>query len=345
MLESIPPEEEQHTQSLIELLSAKMLREKKSDGEVERDAHPKQHGLVQATFSILDDIPEQLKIGLFKKAKKHDAWMRFSNQNAPVLPDNDKDIRGLALKLFNVHGQKLLAGHEKDTTQDFITISTDAFVTKNVKEFDGLIKAMVKGKIWMLLFLMFHWRVVKNLLKANRRFVSPLDINYFSCTPYLLGDVAVKYQIKPSPNQTVLKPHSTKPFGFLKDIMQQQLSSHAYQFDFSIQVQSDAKQMPVEDPGVAWDQSISPFVKVATIEIPKQDFSSEAQHRYGIELAFNPWRCLKEHRPLGGINRARKKVYESISSFRHDKNGTKKVEPTSMVSFEKPNEEKQAINS
>jgi hypothetical protein len=43
---------------------------------------------------------------------------------------------------------------------------------------------------------------------------------------------------------------------------------------------------------------------------------------------MNPWHAVPEHRPLGGINRVRKVVYETISKLRHDLNGAPRSEPT-----------------
>jgi len=331
-LEQVPTNEHAATQSLIKLLTAKITREKSPNGEVLRDAHPKQHGLVKAKFIINKDLPAQYRIGIFSAPQTFDAWLRFSNQSAPIQADKDKDIRGLAVKLLNVPGKKLLTGHENDNNHDFITISTDAFITKDVAEFNALIKSIIKSKLSALWFFLFHWRVVKNLINANRQFVSPLAIQYFSCTPYLLGDTAVKYTIRPREASKNTLP-KTPTDSYLKDIMKQQLRTESVCFDFMIQLQSDPKAMPIEDPGVAWDQKKSPFYSVATIEIPKQEFDSPAQHQYGIEMSFNPWRCLKEHRPLGGINRARKFVYEAISKYRHHENGTQLTEPTAMVDF------------
>ena len=39
------------------------------------------------------------------------------------------------------------------------------------------------------------------------------------------------------------------------------------------------------------------------------------------------WHAIPEHRPLGGINRARKLVYRAISEFRHQMNHAPRVEP------------------
>ncbi len=50
-------------------------------------------------------------------------------------------------------------------------------------------------------------------------------------------------------------------------------------------------------------------------------------------LSWNPWNALPEHRPLGGINRARKLVYDDSSALRHKTTGTSPVIPTGRESF------------
>ena len=61
--------------------------------------------------------------------------------------------------------------------------------------------------------------------------------------------------------------------------------------------------MPIEDPTVEWK---SAWERVATIEIDAQDFDFPERWEWGNKLSFSPWHALDEHRPLGGINRARK---------------------------------------
>jgi hypothetical protein len=111
--------------------------------------------------------------------------------------------------------------------------------------------------------------------------------------------------------------------------MVRQLSSGDAYFDFAVQKQVDPYTMPIEDPGKEWSESESPFLKVATIRILKQEFDSEKQREFGENLSYSPWHALPEHRPLGGINRARKVVYAFISTFRHEYNHVPRTEPTS----------------
>ena len=63
------------------------------------------------------------------------------------------------------------------------------------------------------------------------------------------------------------------------------------------------------------------------LHIPAQQVDSAAQRAFGENLSFTPWHSLPEHRPLGGINRARKIVYAAISTFRHAQNGVPRQEP------------------
>ncbi|MDQ2733233.1 MAG: hypothetical protein M3Y56_16405 [Armatimonadota bacterium] len=107
--------------------------------------------------------------------------------------------------------------------------------------------------------------------------------------------------------------------------MIKQLGSSEGSFDFLVQVQGPG--MPIEDPTIRWDERKSPFQKVATICIPAQNFDTPVRRELSENLSFNPWHTLPDHRPLGGINRVRKQVYQSISELRHQLNDVPVSEP------------------
>src|SRR3954467_14625930 len=73
-----------------------------------RQVHTKMHGCVKATFTVLPDLSPELRVGVFKKAVTYPAWIRFSNANTHMKADKKKNIRGIAIKLMNVPGEKLL---------------------------------------------------------------------------------------------------------------------------------------------------------------------------------------------------------------------------------------------
>jgi hypothetical protein len=118
----------------------------------------------------------------------------------------------------------------------------------------------------------------------------------------------------------------------LRDALKQTLAKQSTTFDFLVQVRADPARMPIEDPSIAWRESDAPFRKVATLEIPAQQFDTPERREFGDNLSFNPWRCLPEHRPLGGISRARRQVYRALSGLRHDRNAVPHVEPDAQLS-------------
>lgn len=329
--EIIPAHEIEDTRDLAARLQAKIIRDNPT-GIMRRDAHPKMHGLVKAEFTIEPDLPSELQVGIFKEARTYQAWIRFSNQDGTIQPDTSRDIRGMAIKLMGVAGDKLLEAERDAQTQDFIVITTNVFVTKDVAEFDGLIKAMT-GSTWAKIsYFATHWRVIWNLIKSLKKFANPLQTRYWSTTPYLFGETAVKYSAIPrviNSNELPDEIPANPGPDYLREAMVRQLSQREAIFDFTVQLQVDANSMPIEDPGHEWKESESPFRKVATIRIPQQEFDNEAQRTFGENLSFTPWHSLPAHRPLGGINRARKIVYDAISTFRHERNNVVRREPIS----------------
>jgi hypothetical protein len=183
-----------------------------------------------------------------------------------------------------------------------------------------------------MIHLLTHPRLLWLFLKARRRCASPFDIPYGSTSPYLLGARAVKYAVRPEAPTGAAIPENPSD-NFLREAMVRQLSHSEVRLSFLIQFQTDAVKMPIEDPRVAWSEDLSPFVKVATIVIPVQEFDTPAQQEYGDNLSFNPWHSLPEHRPLGGINLGRKIIYETMSKFRHERNRAPRAEPSGWVSF------------
>ena len=327
--ECLAPGEEEATASIIALLKRRLEREY-ATGRTLRDAHPKQHGLVKADFVVEPGLPSELCVGVFSKPRSFPAWIRFSNMNDPPQPDIHKDSRGMAIKLMGVEGAKLLESEKHALTQDFVLMSTQFFVTRGAIEFARLVEALEGGFPRLMLHFALNPRLLSLFLKARQRCASPLEISYGSTTPYLFGERAVKYAVRPAqPPTATIPPHPSD--DFLREAMVRHLSQREALLDFLIQFQTDARKMPIEDPRVVWSEPLSPFIKVATIRIPVQEFDNPRQHEYGDNLSFTPWHSLPEHRPLGGVNRARKTIYEEMSKFRHLRNQSDRHEPANWA--------------
>jgi hypothetical protein len=313
------PGEQQHIDSLIRLLREKMERDY-AGARVLRDAHPKLHGCVHAEFRVRADLESELAVGIFEPGRVYPALVRFSNQNATVSSDTGRDIRGAAIKLFGIEPPVLEQDDPGEATQDFILITVDRFVTADVAEFDGLVRALVAGLDRKVLYFLRHPRVLRNVLASLRHHDNPLGARYFSVVPYRLGARAVKYSLIP---RTPAVAPEKRGHDHLRRAMADQLRRGDAVFEFTVQCQTDPRHMPIEDAGVTWSERRAPFRAVASLHIPQQQFDTGDMRSLAENLAFNPWHCRPEHTPIGGINRARRQVYRALADFRRERNGVR----------------------
>jgi hypothetical protein len=309
-------DEESWIRCIIDRLRTQMEHEY-TDTRMLRDAHPKQHGCVRAEFTIEPDLPPELAVGLFRKPNTFSAWIRFSNSAPRIRPDDMIDIRGMAIQLTDVEGNE-------SQTQDFLLLSSPIFLTRDVKQFDGFVKAANGGLLPALLYFLTplpsRIALIFRIWKTAKSCDSLLSTRFWSTTPYAFGDRAMKYSVTPRTPEPTTTGDSEDP-NFLRSRLAADLVSGEAMFDFSVQFQTDPQSMPIEDPTVEWDESDSAFRKVATLRIPAQNFDTTERDEFGDNLTFNPWHCLPEHRPLGGINRGRKEIYPALARFRLQRNG------------------------
>lgn len=308
-----------------------------------RDVHPKAHGCVRAEFIIGEDVPPALRHGIFQTPRAFNAWIRFSAGRPTMHTDQELDTHGMAIKLMGVEGIKILNGDTAEKrTQDFVMASAPAFFIRNLEEYLSFEEAdfhFLPEGLRQRINVAIHFALRAEIAELmalqqaqNLHVTNPLQIQYWSQTPYKLGVRAIKFSVKP-----VLSQHDYKPETLGNDYLQEAMTSHLQSediwFDFLIQEQTDSKAMPVEDAVVVWDEKLSPFQKVAAIRIPKQTFASREQFRFAEHLSFTPWHSLPDHRPLGSINRGRRAIYEAIAYARNAMNAVVYHEPTGEEVF------------
>ena len=330
--ESVPAGEEAAIDQIVAIHRDVQEKSDRKLNPVPRGQHPKQHGCVRAEFIVEPDLPEMLRHGVFRESRTYSALIRFSNGRQR--DDSKPDVHGMAIKLLGVEGEKVLESEKDAQTQDFLLIDHPVFFIRNVagyvpfmKDFRSIITGGILSKICTgLKFLLSPYQQFRILRAAgSKRPDSPLGIQYWSTTPIKLGPLAVKFSARPEMAIADLPDSNSK--DKLREAMSAHLQQREARFDFMVQLQTDPVSMPVEDPTVAWDEKVAPYRKVATIRIPIQSFESKEQMEFGENLSFTPWHALTEHRPLGGINRTRKKVYQEISQRRHELNGVPMQEP------------------
>lgn len=303
-------------------------------GKTKRDAHPKCLGLLKANFKILEGIPNDFNIGVFKPGHVYKSFIRVSNSSGKIQSDAEKDFRGFAIKLLDVNGERF--NTFESNTQDFVLMSQPTMPLGTVKLFRDAVYYNIKLNGFILalkLILTGKFKILKTIKKGKINHTSPLDIPYWSTTPYTYGDKKVKYKIIPT---STIK--STLPKKLTNDYltmnMDKHLKEHKANFDFFVQCFKDETTTPIENAGVEWKEIDSPFIKLAEIEIPTQKIYTGKRFQVAEQLSFSPANTLKAHQPIGGLNRARIKIYEAISKFRHQRNNKQICEPT-LDYFEK----------
>jgi hypothetical protein len=300
---------------------------------VRRGQHPKHHGCVHADFLVAPDLPQDLKHGVFREGRTFPALIRFSNGRS--WDDRQGDIHGMAIKLLGVEGEKVLESEKDAQTQDFVLADHPTFFIPDLASYVSFSEKVLDarnsllGRIGFVIRLLLSWDAPWKPLRTalGKKPDSPLRVPYWSQTPYRLDRMAVKYTARPDLS-LVPPPPPSHSKDRLREAMSAQLSNQEARFDFFVQLQTDPVAMPVEDPTVAWDEATSPARKVATIQIPRQDFDTPAAMAFCEHLSFTPWHSTPSHRPLGAINRARRVVYEALSKRRHELNQVPRREPS-----------------
>lgn len=324
--EKIGPTEIADAAALSDNLKSE-IRKQYVRGLARRDAHPKAHGCVTAQFEVRQDLPADLQAGLFQPGASYDAVIRFSNGSPNAAgDDHNGDTRGMATKLYGVSGDKFFDDPAAPDAQDFIQISSPYFFVNNSHGYTEFFERVNSGKtkrLFKIPFILGMQGTINAAKMLSQKINNPLDVTYYSVTPYQLGvgdaRKAVKYSAIPCSPPAAGTPGPGP--NFLRHAMQERLNTTEACFDFRIQVRPNDS-FQVEDVITEWDQDVAPFVKAAKITIPEQTFNTPAQNAACEAMTYNPWHAIAAHKPLGTINRMRRVVYQAISELRYEMNDT-----------------------
>jgi len=303
-----------------------------------RDVHIKSHGCVKADFTVLS-VDSKYRWGVFSEPKTFEAWVRYSNGDYILNADKVRDARGMAVKLMGVGGEKLLPGQTHVKTQDFVMMNATNYFIRYLADYVELTKYLALGDNfgyflngWSKNPLSWRWRELRLVGGTKKKPPeSPLLTQYFSASAYKLGpDNNIKFSARPTQcldssgkelkGRTGKWKTSEDNYNFLRLRMAEQLEAGPMCFDFMVQLQVPGKIMPVEDATIVWKEKDSPFVPVAHIKIPQQQFNTEEQNQFCENLSMNPWHSLEDHRPIGVFNRVRKALYEEVAKYRWSAN-------------------------
>jgi len=335
--EKLMPDEEVYLDSIVSSFRTQM-RDLWKPGGFERGGNTKTHGIVRGEFIVHDNLPAELRHGVYAQPHTYRAWVRFSGPGPYITPDiDDVGFMSISIKLMGVPGPKLM--DEEKFTLDMFGVSPPTFVTPDTKANAQLQIESVKNAS-IFYFLNFHRPHLLDLIMQSlwiKTQSSPFEAPYFSCVPYLLGEgQAMQYSVWPKSKRRTRIPRLPlrPPDDYLRNAMVAALTAGDVALDIRLQRQTDSHLMPIENNAVLWPEKLSPRVSVATLRLPRQQFDSPAQMEFAKRLSYNPWHTIAEHRPLGNQSRARRRMYLELSKLRHSMNDVPHYEPTGDELFE-----------
>jgi Catalase len=314
--ETIGADEPAIIQAIVDDTIAGQRAKFKAGTLARRDLHAKSHGTVAATFRILPNLAQPYKVGLFRDPKAYTAKVRMSNGTPGTKPaDAFPNVRGIAIKLSQVPGAKLLPGDETSLDFDLLMANHPTFFIGSLDDFRPLNKLVGSGNIAGAFRQYPHqaFMALRSMLKLVK---NPLQIAYYSQVPYKFGDGrAVKYALIPFKTAPLLSFPNIFDADYLLHSVQSLLTQEDVRFAFCAQFQQNAEREPIEDPSVTWR---GPLVPLAELTIAKT--AGPVLESTGEALSFNPWRVLAEHRPLGWASRVRRAVYAADFQWRTEMN-------------------------
>ncbi|KTT70567.1 catalase family protein [Sphingomonas endophytica] len=303
-------------------------------GHAVRAVHAKAHAILEGTLTIDAGLPFELAQGLFATPGEHKVMMRISTNPGDILDDAISLPRGLAIKVFDVDGERLPGAEGR--TQDFIMVNGKVFQARDAKAFarnlkllarttdraEGgkkLLSAVLRGVTSALGAIGIESPALNTLGGAPN--VDPVGETYYSATPFRYGDHIAKFSIAPvAPGlkeRTGAIIDTAGRRDAIRETVRDELRSIAGEWEFRVQLARDLSRQPVEDATVEWDEAEAPFVRVGTIRTIAQDsWDPQRVEQVNEQLRFSVWTGLAAHRPLGNINRARRDTYRHSADFR-----------------------------
>jgi catalase len=332
-VETIPVDEAEDIQRVIQALELILARSQAKSGQFRADVHVKTHGYAQGEFKVLPNLPEELAQGLFRHDGVYPTVVRFSNAASHAQFDAIPDGRGMAIKVLEMEGDVVLADEQKGPTQDFVMINHPVFFARNVKDYLRLEQVLVQADDSSLVTLQgaltggdwnplhWHWREMLAVARiAGQLPAHPASNTYFSMAPIRFGSYVAKYRVKPAGDRHESYLDLVKRLGAQTDAMrlalEETLRTQEVLFEFQVQLRTSEQTMPIEDATVEWPESESPYRTVAHLLLPRQEIKLLRQQDAYQNLSFSVWHALTAHRPLGGINRVRRRAYALSCAWR-----------------------------
>lgn len=327
------------------------LRESRDRTNLGRGDHAKPLGCYNAQFTVAapDVVRAEDRTGIARPenlGRTFPARVRLSNSEPKNVSDFRSATTGLAVKVVldsatYPGGDFLLEGHGE---QDFVAGGLQTFVSDNIADYADLFRLRIHQYSNALrisqrhpeAFAVFGTDPLLRYLNPSSS-VAPMVLEqkwFSSLVPYAWGNWAVKFRFERC-HDFDRDAYGFSRFdpGYQRKIVSEFLQDHDICYIMKIQKRprpgtADESQaidnaFPVEDAKVEWPDPgqatgawTAEFREVGRLRI--EAGTAAMDDRACENLAFNPWKGLKAHQPLGSLNRARWAVYQRSEWVRKD---------------------------
>ena len=280
---------------------------------IQRGFHAKSHACLNGELRLDHARDSRTRFGIFAddQAPKR-VIARFSNGVGWRQGDTELDARGLAIKVLDVPGPKLL--EDEPMSQDILMTNSPVPVGRDAVEFMKFAHANVKGRTAGLFFLAGHASTAAQALSRTNAIDSMVTERFWSGGAFHLGaHQAVKMSTRPCDLHLVREPKRDTEDYLRTDLVA--AARDGVCMTLYVQFQTDPVRTPIENASKIWEESDSPLIPVGKIVMPPQTVAPSATPACDA-LSFSPWHALPAHKPMGHINRARRFVYAASQQQR-----------------------------
>ena len=309
--------------------TVKASYEKEKQRRAVRFAHAKSYGIVRASVKIESGLAPEYAQGIYAIPATYEAVIRFSNGLGHLGPDAMLGpIFGTGLKFFQVPGHSLIENESGGSNFDYAMINAPTFFANTAKDyvvierlFDALPAPLMDprtAKTWLHDFLtregtlppdQWLWDELFAVMALGKTpWRNPLLSSYWTQGAVRHGEYVAKLRLSPEPSAAAqvrirdLNP-LTNPEA-VRDSLVAEIGQHDYTFELQAQLCVDPLRMPIQNTSIEWSEMLSPFTKIATIHIPKQDISSPANLDIADRISISPWRTRDKNSSVQDIKAA-----------------------------------------
>jgi len=307
--EQVADGEEAHFAAESAWLAAEQAKRSQKQGKG-RALHRRQILGLRGSLEVASSLPAHAAQGIFASPHRYDVRVRLSNGSFDRKSDRAPDVRGFAFKVLGVSGESVFGGPA--ASQDFLLINRAVFGFVRPEPFFALLRAAVRGPLAVLGHMIrthgfsAGLRRVGQLQKdQSQPFYGFGATTFYSALPIACGPYAVRVRLVPDAT-------SSAPVKDFEADMTARLAHDELRYGLELQFFVDEERTPIENGSVDWSETDAPYIRVATLVLPKQDPTSTEGRALSDEIeasTFDPWSALTAHRPLGAIQRARKVAY------------------------------------